>query len=209
MTRYVDGQSLPFNMENIDVQQQSYFEFPDGEAESGETLYLLSNNSTNDGKPQIPGGGFQNGKRPQMPDGGFSDGEMPQRPDDGFPAVDAPQMPNGDSANGEMPQRPDDGLIDGEMPQLPDGGPTDRAPPQMPDGDFTEDEMPQIPDDDFMRGGGGRGGEQFMQWEQNQDWAQGNTPSNTSALSAGTLLPVGISVLFLLAGILIAWKTKH
>ena len=84
----------------------------------------------------------------------------------------------------------------GEMPQMPDGG-------GIPDG-----ELPQMPGGGF-RNGGNRRGDQFTQWGQGQDWTQGGTTGEAAAVLPGALIPVGISVLFLLAGIVIALKVKH
>ena len=99
------------------------------------------------------------------------------------------QMPGGDFGGGEMPQMPGGGFPGG------DGG--------LPSG--------ELPDDDFNGGfpGGGRGDDRFTQWGQDQDRAQGGTPGETAAVSLGALVPVGVSVLFLLAGLVIAFKVKH
>ena len=81
--------------------------------------------------------------------------------------------------------------------------------PQRPNGDFPDGEFPRMPDDDFMRGGGMRGGDRFMQGGQNQDWARDDAADETSAISPDALIMVGVSVLFLLAGLAVAFKAKH
>lgn len=50
---------------------------------------------------------------------------------------------------------------------------------------------------------------QFMQRGQNRDWMQGGEIAQTSVVSPETLILTGVSILFLLAGILIALKVKH
>lgn len=80
---------------------------------------------------------------------------------------------------------------------------------QRPDGDFPGGEIPQVPDENITRGGNGRGGGQFMRGGQGQDWARDAAADKTSAISPDVLLTVGVSVLFLLAGLFIAFKVKH
>ena len=101
-----------------------------------------------------------------------------------------------DTGRGDMPQQPGEGFMGGDMPQ-------------MPDGNFGDWNIPQISDDNLVRGGNRRGGDQFMQWEQNPDWTQGGAAADSSALSSDVLILVGVSILVLLAGILIALKMKH
>ena len=117
--------------------------------------------------------------------------------------------PDGDADRGDMPQRPNGGFAEGDRPQMPDGGFAEGDMPQRPDGDFMDGSFPQIPDEDFTRGGGRRGGDQFMRGGQDQDWAQDAAAGETSAVSPDTLIMVGVSVLFLLAGLFIAFKVKH
>ena len=69
--------------------------------------------------------------------------------------------------------------------------------------------MPQAPDDGFIRGGNRRGGDQFAQWGQNQDRAQGGASNEASVVSSDAMIMVGVSALFLLAGLFIAFKVKH
>ena len=142
------------------------------------------------------GRGGMGGGMPQMPDGGSGNGEAPQMPD------------NGDR-NGEIPQRPDGGFTDGNVPQMPDGGFGNGEMPQLPDGDFGTGEMPQVSDSDFTHGGNWRDGDQFTQWGQNQDQPQNTASGGTSAASPDALITVGISALFLLAGLLFALKVRH
>ena len=135
--------------------------------------------------------------------GGGRGGRMSQFGGDGTDAditdnrpADIPAMSDGDTGRGGFSRMPGGDFPEGEMPQIPWGN-------------FSDSEMPQRPDGGFMPGTDSRDGDQFMQWRQNQDWPQNNTPAGTSAISPGTLIPVGISVLFLLAGLLIALKIKH
>ena len=70
----------------------------------------------------------------------------------------------------------------------------------------------QIPDQRNEQNGmrGGRRGEDPPMFErQHQDWRQGDMTAESSALSPDTPIAVGVSILLLLAGILIAVKTKH
>ena len=62
-----------------------------------------------------------------------------------------------------------------------------------------------------MQGGGfgSRGGDRFTQWDQSQDRPQDGAADTTFAISPDALPPVGVSVLFLLAGLVIAFKVKH
>ena len=152
------------------------------ETADGQTLNVSTLSAVDLGRGGGPGGGF--------PNGGFGGGNMPQLPGGGF-------------GDGEMPQPPDGGFGDGEMPQLPDGGFGDGEMPQLPDGELPDSDS----DDGFP--GGGRGGDRFAQWGQNQDQTQGGAAEAAAAVSPGTLLAVGVSALFLLAGLVIAFKIKH
>ena len=143
----------------------------------------------------LSAGNTGGGDMPQMPDGGFPDGDVPQMPDGGFPDGEMPQMPGGGFPDGNMPQMPGDGFPDGDVPQMPDGG--------FPDGD-----TPQASDDGFIPGGNWHG-DRFTQWGQDQDRTQGVAPNETATVSPDTFIMVGVSVLFLLAGIIIAFKFKH
>ena len=80
---------------------------------------------------------------------------------------------------------------------------------QIPGSDFTGNGMPQISDDGFMHVGNRRGGGPFMQRGQNQVWPQDSTTTGVSTISLETLVLLGVSVLALLGGILIALKVKH
>lgn len=94
---------------------------------------------------------------------------------------------------------------------MPGGGFEGGGMPQMPGGNLPDGNVPQMPDGDFSDGftGGGWGGDRFTQWGQNQNQPQGGAADAASAVSPETFLPVGVSVLFLLAGIVIALKVKH
>lgn len=110
----------------------------------------------------------------------------------------------------DLPELPDGGVDRRDMQQRPGGGSANGETSQMPGGGFTDGEMPQLPSEDFMRGGNGRGENQFMQRGQNQNGAQGNAAgTSSSAISQNDLIMVGVSVLFLLAGLLFAFKVKH
>ena len=103
---------------------------------------------------------------------------------------DMPQMPGGNSpGSGDGSQIPDGGS-GGDMWQIPGGDP--------PDGNFNDG----FPGDD-------RGGNRFTQWGQAQGQPQGGTAEAAPAVSPSTFLAVGVSVLFLLAGIWFAFKVKH
>ena len=87
----------------------------------------------------------------------------------------------------------------------------------FPNGDFGDGDMPQMPGGNFpggdaapqMPGGGFGNGDRFTQWGQNQGHAQTGADDTASAVSPEMFLPVGISVLFLLAGLVFAFKVKH
>ena len=93
----------------------------------------------------------------------------------------------------------------GDMPQIPGGDPDGGFAPGggFPDGD---------PGGGFAPGGNW-GGDRFTQWGQDQDrtqnWAQSGTTDGGDAALLDTLLPVGISALFLVAGIWFAFKAQH
>ena len=165
--------------------------------DSAEEITVDNTSSSGFGMGDMFGGGMR---------GGFFDGRFggragrTERFSDAQPvAVDleidesqpqgTPELPDGDTWRGEMPQIPDGGFPNGGMPQMPDGG-------------FSDGEMPQMTNDAFRRYDGRRGDDQFMQRE---DQVVGETP----AISSDTLILTGVSVLFLLAGILIALKIKH
>lgn len=117
-------------------------------------------------------------------------------------------------------ERPFDGQPDlNNIPGIPDFG--DMSVPGMqnkgdvrrgPGGTEADSGESQPPDE--MHGPNGMGGGRddagrVMQWGQNQNEPQGAVASGNSAVSPDTLALAGISVLFLLAGILIALKVKH
>ena len=114
----------------------------------------------------------------------------------------------GGGMHGDAPDGGFGGGQGGEIPQLPDGGSPDGDMPQMPDGGFPDGEIPQQPSGGFQ-GGGSWHGDQFTQWGHGEDWTQDGAAGETAAVSPGVFLSVGISVLFLLAGIVIAFKYKH
>ena len=99
------------------------------------------------------------------------------------------------------------GPMGGDGSQMPGGGFGGGQGGGFPDGD--------IPEDGFMGGGFGGdmpqmpGGDRFSQWGQNQNQPQGGAASDAAAVSPDMLLQVGVSALFLLAGILFAFKVKH
>ena len=55
----------------------------------------------------------------------------------------------------------------------------------------------------------GPGGDRFAQWGQNQDQVPGSAPEAGAAVSPELFLAVGVSALFLLAGLAFAFKVKH
>lgn len=150
----------------------------------------------------LESGGFPGGM-PGM--GGTSPGQMPDMGD--FPG----QMPD----MGDLPDLPASGDRNGVTP--PDGFQMPEGTPGTQDAENTPDEpggQGNPWDNGQMRGqagpdGGLRGGGQFAQWGQNQDGPQGAAVPGDSAVSPETLVLVGVSALFLLAGIFIAVRVKH
>ena len=73
--------------------------------------------------------------------------------------------------------------------------------------------MSEIPDQQHgqngMGGGNRRIEDQPMQWGQNHDWIPDSEAAETSVASSATVILTGASILFLLAGILIALKVRH
>ena len=119
-----------------------------------------------------------------------------------------PEMPDKDAQRGDMPggQAPQNG---GDMPDMQNGGDFHRGPggPEAVPGDTQFSD--QMRGQNEM-GGGGRGdGGQFMPWGQNEDRPQDAAASEISTVSPGTSALLGVSVLFLLAGIFAALKVKH
>lgn len=120
-------------------------------------------------------------------------------------AFTAPQMPSeGFGGNGGMPQMPPEGSGEnGGMPQTP------------PEGFDENSEIPQMPEQGQDNGNmGGKGnwpnGQQMPQRGQEQNWQNNNALTNAgSAISSSDWILVGISVLFLSAGILFAFKIRH
>ena len=80
---------------------------------------------------------------------------------------------------------------------------------QRPESDLPDGETPQISNDELTRGDNRNGGDQFMQWGRNQGWPQSGMAAETSSTSPVTFIMVGVSILILLVGILIAIKVKH
>ena len=115
---------------------------------------------------------------------------------------DMPQMPSGDGS--QIPG----GGFGGNGSQVPGGGFGNGEMPQMPGVDFENGEAPQIPDGVF-EGSNWRDRDQFTQRGQDQDRTQGGVSSEIPAVSPDTFLLIGVSVLFLLAGIVIALKVRH
>ena len=149
---------------------------------------------------------------PELPDGEVEGGERPQRPDGAFNGGEIPQVPDGETGRGQRPQMPNGDFNGGEAPKLPDGDVSNGEPPQIPDGETGRGQRPQITDGELD--GQDFSGRQFP-GNRNGDGRPGDTqiPDETaaepSALSPDTLIPVGVSALFLLAGLLIAWKVRH
>ena len=141
---------------------------------------------------------------PQMPGGGFAPGGMPQRPGEALPDGEVPQLPEGDFRGGEMPQAPGGDFRDDELPRLPDGDM-----PQASGGGLADDGTPQMGDDGFTGGGNRRGGDRFAQGGETWDRTQGVAQGEVSAVPPEALVPVGVSALLLLAGILFAIKVRH
>ena len=83
--------------------------------------------------------------------------------------------------------------------------------PEMPE----MQEMPELSEmPNRQRGQNGMGGDwrnedQPMQWGQNHDWMPDNEVAEISVISSETLILTGASILFLLAGTLIALKVEH
>ena len=125
--------------------------------------------------------------------------EMPEN--GGAPATpDAQAAPQADTQPQQLPQEP------GDQPSMA-FDPRDQAFGAFGQPNDRSDEPPEPPDN-FNGGDGGmmRGREQFMQQMQQGEAAV--TESQT-AISSGSLILLGISVLVLLAGILVAAKFKH
>ena len=95
------------------------------------------------------------------------------------------------------------GFGGGGMPQMPGGNFPGGDGFQPPDGALPDGDIPQMP------GGGFGNGDRFTQRERPQDQARGGTAETAAAVSPETLLAVGVSALFLLAGLVIAFKVKH
>ena len=140
-------------------------------------------------------GGMLGGRGGKMdqPVGGWSGGDRRETGDD--KRRDMPGQPGGNTQPPGIPELPDEDAERGEMPQMPADG--------FPDG-----ELPQATDDGFTRGGR-RGGDPFTQRGQDQTRAQDGAAVEASAVSPEALIMVGVSVLFLLAGLLIALKVRH
>ena len=168
---------------------------------------ITVDNSSNSGSFGMGGGMFGgrggNGGRRGMDSTEEADGQPLN-----LSTLSAVNLGRGGGMHGGAPDGSFGGGQSGEMPQMPGGGFPDGEMPQIPGGNFPDDEMPQIPGGDFQDGGNRRG-DQFTQWGQNQDRTQDGSSGGTAAVSPGALISVGISVLFLLAGILIAFKFKH
>lgn len=144
--------------------------------------------------------------------GGMKQGGM-------FGGRDGGELPAGQSPNGEgVPDMPFPGGMNGGAPfdstQMPEdmfgmqNG--DDMRPNM-DGQF--DPTMQIPGQERgqenMGGGNRNGGNRFMQWGQDPNRMQGGAAAETAAGLTDAVISVGISMLFLLAGILFALKVKH
>ena len=118
---------------------------------------------------------------------------------------------------GDAPNIPDFGDINGAAPhQVPENGPDTQneadiqREPGSPETVSGDTQFPdQIRGQNGM-GGGNRGdGGQFMPRGQDQNGLQNAAASEISTVSPDTLALVGVSILFLLAGIFVALKMKH
>ena len=185
------------------------------------------------GRGGMPGGDFEplegedwrggmKGDNGEMPDGMFG-GRGGMRGGDG-------EVPDGiDPQRGGMPggdfQGPNGGFQRGEGPGMPGGTPQDGS-VEVPDNPVPQSDAPQptesgIPDvpgwqEDFdpnqmfgqMRGQKGntnRASGQLRDWVQQQET---QVVADTQQ-QRETMILMGASALFLLAGLLVAWKTRH
>ena len=129
------------------------------------------------------------------------------------PPQSIPDMPNGESQPQNMPDMPDGNMQPQDIPDIPEGNRKAKNKGDLNSGgqeDFSDGT--HIPDQGRGKNGmsgGKRNEDPSMQLGQNQDWMQDDMPAETSAISPDTLILVGVSILLLLAGILIAFKTKH
>ena len=162
-----------------------------------------------DQMPQNDGNGFRGDFVP----GGFQGGDMGDMPNMG--EMPGGQMPDMDT----IPDAPIFGGGNGTAPpdgfQVPEDGPgmqTGEDVRREPSGSEAVSGEAQLPDQPREQNGmgGSRGdGRQFMQWDQNQSGPQDAAASGAPAVSPGALALVGVSILSLLAGIIIAFKVKH
>ena len=129
-------------------------------------------------------------------------------------------MDRGGSRSEEMPEMQETPEIQ-EMPEMPDMSDM----PEMPGGNTEREEMfgdripwdsEDTPRDDFNPGdrqdiddSNQRDENRFMQWDQNRDAIRGGAADEASSASPATLIPIGISILVLLAGILFALKVRY
>lgn len=159
-----------------------------------------SSNSSGFGMRDMLDGGMQQGDFPGGMRGGrggrmerFGGGNRPDADDmnrDESWSEEMPEMPDGDTGRGEMFS--DRTLWDNE---------------DAPQNDFASGYMQGNRPD--MGSGNWPDEDQFMQRVQNRDWMRGGEVAETSVISLETLILTGVSILFLLAGILIALKVKH
>lgn len=178
--------------------------------------------------PKIPDGDTVQDEMPGKPDRDAQRGELPggQAPQNGG------DVPQGDFASGgvqgggdmpdmgDVPNIPDFSGANGVAP--PDGFQVPESGPDMQNGGNVQRESAsreavsgetQFPDQ--MRGQNGMGGSnrgdggQFIPWGQNEDRPQDAAASGISTVSSDTLALAGVSILFLLTGILVALKVKH
>ena len=201
--RFFGGQPGTGDMGNTDTPP----ELPDGDAPMGEMPDgQMPQNDGRGFRGDFVPGGFQGGDMGDMPGGQMPDmGEIPggQMPDmDTIP--DAPVFGDGnDTAPPDSFQIPEDdpGMqTEEDIQREPSGSEAVSGEAQLPDQTRGQNGM----------GGGNRGdGRQFMQWDQNQSGPQDAAASGTPAVSPGALALVGVSILSLLAGIIIAFKVKH
>lgn len=129
--------------------------------------------------------------------------------------TDSPGM----AAMAGMPGNRGGGKIDWGFGGQPDKNDMGDAPPDIPDGGFGQDAMHGMPDGRMPIDGGAQQGEfthggqdsrgQFMQRGQEQGRPQGDAAVMEAVISPAALMLVGVSVLFLLAGIAAAFKVKH
>ena len=152
------------------------------------------------------GGGMQHGGMLGGRGGGKEDRDFFNQPDIENTDMEntPPELSDKDDEHGGIPDRNGQWgeIPNGHMPQGSDAPQGDFAPGSIQDGG-------NMPDMDDVPNGNRGDGSQFMPWGQNEGRPQDAAASGTSAVSPDTLALVGVSILFLLAGIFVALKMKH